>query len=107
MFKQERITLFAGHYGSGKTNLAVNYAVLLKKSRDKVALVGMDVVNPYFRSKDSSRLLSEKGILFISSELEEVVRDCQRVVVLRERNKVGELSGGDINLTAVLRMIAG
>lgn len=47
------------------------------------------------------------AILFISSELEEVVRDCQRVVVLRERNKVGELSGGDINLTAVLRMIAG
>jgi monosaccharide-transporting ATPase len=47
------------------------------------------------------------AILFISSELEEVVRNCQRVVVLRDRNKVGELSGGDIRLPTILRMIAG
>ncbi len=47
------------------------------------------------------------AILFISSELEEVVRNCQRVVVLRDRSKVGELSGSDIRLPTILRMIAG
>ena len=53
--------------------------------------------------------LREKGmaILFISSELEEVVRGCQRVVVLRDRAKVGELAGDAISEEAILHTIAG
>ncbi len=53
--------------------------------------------------------LREKGmaILFISSELEEVVRDCERVIVLRDRAKVGELSGSEISEEAIMREIAG
>ena len=47
------------------------------------------------------------AILFISSELEEVVRDCQRVVVLRDRAKVGELAGAEITEHAIMRTIAG
>jgi simple sugar transport system ATP-binding protein len=47
------------------------------------------------------------AIVFISSELEEVVRASHRVVVLRDRKKVGELSGDEINLAAILKMIAG
>ena len=46
------------------------------------------------------------AILFISSELEEVVRDSQRVVVLRDRAKVGELSGGQISEEAIMHAIA-
>ncbi len=67
MLKPCRITLFAGHYGSGKTNLAVNYALYVKEHQNEVAIVDLDIVNPYFRSKDSEALLNEKGILFISS----------------------------------------
>jgi len=53
--------------------------------------------------------LREKGmaIVFISSELEEVVRDSQRVVVLRDRAKVGELAGEQITEQAIMQMIAG
>ena len=53
--------------------------------------------------------LREQGmaILFISSELEEVVRDCQRVVVLRDRSKVGELSGKQITEENIMHTIAG
>ena len=53
--------------------------------------------------------LRERGmaIVFISSELEEVVRDSQRVVVLRDRAKVGELAGAQITERAIMRMIAG
>jgi simple sugar transport system ATP-binding protein len=47
-----------------------------------------------------------KAILFISSELEEVVRDSQRVVVLRDRRKVGELAGEQITEAAVMHLIA-
>jgi simple sugar transport system ATP-binding protein len=53
--------------------------------------------------------LREKGlaILFISSELEEVVRDSQRVIVLRDRTKAGELTGDQISEEIIMRTIAG
>ena len=47
------------------------------------------------------------AILFISSELEEVVRDSQRVIVLRDRIKAGELAGDEINQETIMRTIAG
>jgi simple sugar transport system ATP-binding protein len=48
-----------------------------------------------------------KAILFISSELEEVVRCCDRVAVLRDRHKIGELTGEQINEQTIIRTIAG
>ena len=67
MISDHRITLFAGHYGSGKTNLAVNFSLYLKKKHDPVALADLDIVNPYFRTKDAQGLLDEAGIFLISS----------------------------------------
>lgn len=64
----KRITLFAGHYGSGKTNIAVNYAIKLKNDGRQVAIADLDIVNPYFRTKDSEQELTERGIRLISSE---------------------------------------
>ncbi|MBE6819814.1 MAG: hypothetical protein E7516_02010 [Ruminococcaceae bacterium] len=66
--ESKRITLFAGHYGSGKTNIAVNYALRLKEEYDKVVIADLDIVNPYFRSKDSEKQLEARGIHLISSE---------------------------------------
>ena len=67
MMEHKRITLFAGHYGSGKTNIAVNYAMLLAKEGKKVAVADLDIVNPYFRTKDSEEELTAKGIELICS----------------------------------------
>lgn len=64
----KRITLFAGHYGSGKTNIAVNYALKLKETGQDVVIADLDIVNPYFRTKDSSDELSAAGIELISPE---------------------------------------
>ncbi len=64
----KRITLFAGHYGSGKTNIAVNYALHLREHFDRVDIADLDIVNPYFRTKDSEAFLESKGIHLISSE---------------------------------------
>lgn len=58
----KRVTLFCGHYGSGKTNVAVNYAVALNAQGKAVALADIDVVNPYFRSADSREELEKQGI---------------------------------------------
>lgn len=68
MIPKKRITVFAGHYGSGKTNIAVNYALELKKEHSNVAIADLDIVNPYFRTKDSSDVLNENKIRLISSE---------------------------------------
>ncbi len=64
----KRVTLFAGHYGSGKTNIAVNYALQMKKDGKSVVIADLDIVNPYFRTKDSEKELNEAGIKLISSE---------------------------------------
>ena len=64
--EHKRLTLFAGHYGSGKTNIAVNYALLLAREGKDVCIADLDIVNPYFRTKDSEKELSEKGIHLVS-----------------------------------------
>lgn len=66
MNKPKRITIFAGHYGSGKTNIAVSYALYLKKNGYPVKIGDMDIVNPYFRTKDSAQELQDAGIELIS-----------------------------------------
>ena len=64
----KRITLILGHYGSGKTNIAVNLALSYRKEREHVAIADLDIVNPYFRTKDSLDLLNENGIRLIVSD---------------------------------------
>ena len=66
--EHKRLTLFAGHYGSGKTNIAVNYAMLLADEGKKVCIADLDIVNPYFRTKDSESELRDKGVTLICSE---------------------------------------
>ena len=64
--EHKRLTLFAGHYGSGKTNIAVNYAIRLASEGKRVCIADLDIVNPYFRTKDSEAELRENGVELIS-----------------------------------------
>ncbi|MBQ9930413.1 MAG: hypothetical protein IJO72_06545 [Oscillospiraceae bacterium] len=64
----KRLTLFAGHYGSGKTNIAVNYALHLAKEGKKVCIADLDIVNPYFRTADSARQLKDAGVELIAPQ---------------------------------------
>jgi len=63
----KRITLLCGHYGSGKTNLAVNIALDLSKDHEKVVIADLDIVNPYFRTIDSAEDLREAGVKLVVS----------------------------------------
>jgi len=77
-----KVTILAGHYGSGKTTIAANLAVELTKhvssaaqqmnccsTRSSVTLCDLDIVNPYFRSIDHRDVLESAGVKLISSEL--------------------------------------
>ncbi|MBR4910288.1 MAG: hypothetical protein IKZ47_03070 [Clostridia bacterium] len=64
----KRITIVCGHYGSGKTNVALNIAYNLKAQGKKVSIADLDIVNPYFRTKDSVDELKAMGIELICSD---------------------------------------
>ena len=66
MADYKRVYILAGHYGSGKTNVAVNLALKIKKDGFNVKIADLDIVNPYFRTKDSLKELTEAGIDLIS-----------------------------------------
>jgi len=64
----KRITILCGHYGSGKTSVAVNYAIALARGGPRVCLADLDIVNPYFRAHDAMERLKTAGIRFIGSQ---------------------------------------
>ncbi len=66
MADYKRLYIIAGHYGSGKTNVAVNLALKMKNDGLKVKIADLDIVNPYFRTKDSAKVLENAGIELIS-----------------------------------------
>lgn len=63
----KRVTLFCGHYGSGKTNIAVSYALKLRREGAAVTVADLDIVNPYFRTKDSTAEFEAAGIRLVCS----------------------------------------
>ena len=71
----KRITLVCGHYGSGKTNFALNLAVNAAKSGEKITLVDLDIVNPYFRTADYKDELEAAGVNVIAQNLEGTTLD--------------------------------
>ncbi|OIJ15890.1 hypothetical protein BKP35_02560 [Anaerobacillus arseniciselenatis] len=66
MNHNKRIKILTGHFGSGKTEIAINLAIEEAKAHDKVALNDLDVINPYFRSRDVEGELKEYGVELIA-----------------------------------------
>ncbi|MBO4265035.1 MAG: hypothetical protein J5922_03035 [Clostridia bacterium] len=64
----KRVIVLCGHYGSGKTNIALHIAKQIKSSGCDVAIADLDIVNPYFRTKDSAEELKKAGITLICSD---------------------------------------
>ncbi len=64
----KRINILTGHYGSGKTEIAINFALDLKKQFNDVVICDMDIVNPYFRTSDAKDYLTKKGIRVIAPD---------------------------------------
>ena len=110
--EHKRLTLFAGHYGSGKTNIAVNYALLLASEGKKVCIADLDIVNPYFRTKDSARELEAAGIDLISPQfansnvdLPALPAEAYRLVTDRQTYGIMDIGGDDRGAYALGRYV--
>lgn len=83
IFDDKRIRIIVGHYGSGKSEFSVNYAMqLAKQNKDpnkKVAIADLDVVNPYFRSREKEAFLAQIGVESFSSPLKNSTLDLPAV----------------------------
>ncbi len=106
----KRVVILAGHYGSGKTNVAINLAFHLKKEKE-VAIADLDIVNPYFRTKDSAQELKEAGIRLISSEyantnvdIPSLPQDMYCVVDDKETSFILDIGGDDRGALALGRL---
>ena len=108
----KRLTLFAGHYGSGKTNIAVNYALRLASDGKKVCIADLDIVNPYFRTADSAAQLQEAGIELIcpqfansNVDLPALPAEAYRLVQDKQCYAVMDIGGDDRGAYALGRYV--
>ena len=69
MLNDKRIRVIIGHYGTGKSEFSVNYAIKLAKMGKKVALGDLDIVNMYFRSREKAKEMEALGIKVIGSQV--------------------------------------
>lgn len=101
MICPHRISIITGHYGTGKTEFAVNLALALTKECDRVMLADLDIVNPYFRSRERRTLLEEAGVRLISSsqacsDADVPALPAELLTILENRDVKGVLDiGGD------------
>ena len=62
IIEKNKLIIFFGMFGTGKTELAINTALKVKEGFDKVSLADIDTISPYFRSRDVKEELSKRGI---------------------------------------------
>ncbi|HWP21347.1 MAG TPA: hypothetical protein VN417_01300 [Candidatus Cryosericum sp.] len=108
----KRVTVFTGHYGSGKTSLAVNWALRLSESGRAVTVADLDIVNPYFRTTDRRRELEARGIRLIASpfansnlDLPALPAELYAAVEDREGYAVLDVGGDDRGAVALGRYV--
>ena len=98
----KRLTILCGHYGTGKTNCAVNMAMDLKRQCPKVAVADLDIVNPYFRTKDSEGEFEKAGIELICSryantnlDIPALPENLYRITEDRDTKMILDIGGDD------------
>lgn len=109
----ERITIFVGHYGSGKTEVAVNYAIKLKEEGNDVIIVDLDIVNAYYRTKDNEKMLTDMGIEVLSPiyantnvDIPSLPPEMLKVFANKDKKIVFDVGGDDAGATALGRFFS-
>lgn len=103
---EDRITVLAGHFGSGKTEIAIAGALTLAGKGQHPVLVDLDVVKPYFRSRAAREFLAEAGVELVAPEGEDLYADLPIVVpkvraVCADRKVIIDVGGDDTGARAL------
>ena len=103
-----RLLIVTGHFGTGKTEFSVNLALALARAGEKVMMADLDIVNPYFRSRERREVLEAAGVRLITSSQDSENADmpslpAEILTVLEDRSYRGVLDiGGDPDGARVL-----
>jgi len=103
----KRITIFTGNYGSGKTEISINYSLFLSRIISRVLLVDLDVVNPYFRSREKAELLAKNDIEVIYphqllyADLPIIPAEIQKLTTNRKNYGVIDVGGDEEGATVL------
>ncbi|MGI6193293.1 MAG: cobalamin biosynthesis protein CobQ [Christensenellales bacterium] len=104
----KRVIVLIGNYGSGKTEIALNLALKAAREGKSVALVDLDIVNPYFRSAEQTNLLRESGVRLIAPpyastnvDLPVLSAEVQRVFVEPLDQVIFDVGGDAVGATAL------
>ncbi|EMS70456.1 hypothetical protein [Ruminiclostridium cellobioparum] len=107
---EKRINIFTGHFGSGKTEVAVNYALKLAEAHYKTAIVDFDIVNPYFRTADAKEELEKNNIWVIlpmyantNVDVPAIPSEIYSLFQKKEYKAVLDVGGDDLGAKAVSR----
>ena len=71
----KRLVIIIGHYGSGKSEFSVNYAVKMKEKFENVSIADLDIVNPYFRSREKRDFFEKIGVKVFDSSIRNIAID--------------------------------
>lgn len=106
----KRVTIFMGHYGSGKTFVSVNYAIALAQQGKTVSIYDLDIVNPYFRTIDAKNKLASAGVELVVSKFAQTNVDIPamnaksyQMIDNKSRYAVADIGGDDRGALALGR----
>lgn len=98
-----KATIFCGGYGSGKSEIAVNYAIAMKQLKNKVAIADLDIVNPYFRSREAKEFLEKQNVEVVipkgklnTADLPALPADIYRILKNPEIYAIIDVGGDDV-----------
>lgn len=107
---EKRLNIFTGHFGSGKTEVAVNTALKLKSAGNKTAILDFDIVNPYFRTADVKEVLTKKGIWVMTTtyantnvDVPAIPAEVSTLFIEKDYRVVLDVGGDDIGARALSR----
>jgi len=106
----KRLNIITGHYGSGKTNLAVNLALSEVKNGSELSLADLDIVNPYFRSADMTGVLQNAGVkvvapIYAGSNLDIPALPAEMYSIFQDKSRrvIIDVGGDDVGAAAIGR----
>lgn len=105
------IHLIVGHYGSGKTEFAVNYALWHRRQGHEVAIADLDIVNPYFRTRQQAQVLGARGISVVSNNMDNdwtvdvpaVSSEINSFFVRKDRENIVDVGGNAVGARVLAR----